>query len=179
MECLTWDYTTCCEKTERLISNCFGRDLWNSSFKQVFENYQYKQLFVPQRHLYSQWDFICRLRKTLNNSKHWALNQCLQSDNYIVLHSFMFLPFQAHLFWLLYNYDFDHYADLVKHMVTSMNSMLIHLIDIQFPEDNLMYSQFQQNLTIWFTSFNIKKISVEITWVNCDICHELELTTLG
>ena len=161
-ECFTWDYPTCFKQTKQLVLKAFGRDLWKSCFIQVFEQYQNNHLSVPQRLLYFQWDFVCRLRKTLKRTKQWALEQCIQPDDPIVLNSFMFVPFQVSLFWFFVQLKEPiPYIDLVKHMVTSMNSMLIHLKDIHFPEKNLMSMHFQQNMNIWFTSFNIKKISFE------------------
>lgn len=160
--CLTWDYPTCLEQTKRRISNHFGRKLWNSCFKQLFEEYQNNNLSVPQRYLYFQWDFICRLRQTLKRTKQWALKQCCQPDDPIVINSFMFVPFQENIFWFFVQQKEElTYVDLVKHMIISMNSMLIHLKDIHFPEKDIMLIHFQQNMNIWFTSFNIKRISFE------------------
>jgi len=161
--CATWDYSTCFQKTEILISKYFGQELWKSSFREFFENYQHDKLYVPQRHLYYQWDFICRLRKTLKRTKQWALSQCLQPDDYIVIHSFMFMPLQEHLYWFFVQQNEPlQYIDLVKHMICSMNKMLVHLKRIHFPEDDFMYYIFQQNITIWFTSFNVKRISLDL-----------------
>jgi len=162
MECLTWDYPTCFHNTKQLMSKSFGRTLWNSCFKQRFEEYQNNHLSVPQRHLFFQWDFICRLRQTLKRTNQWALEQCIQPNDPIVLKYFMFLPFQAHLYWFfVQTNEALPYIDLVKHMVISMNSMLIHLNDIHFPDKDPMSIHFQQNMNVWFTSFNIKRISFE------------------
>lgn len=161
MECLTWDYPTCYHKTKQLMSKSFGKH-WNTIFKDVFIKYQHNKLSVPQRLLYFQWDFICRLCQTLKRTKQWAMKQCIQPDDPIVLNSFMFVPFQTHLFCFFVQQNKAlPYIDLVKHMVTSMNSMLIHLKHTHFPEKDIMSFHFQQNMNIWFTSFNIKRISFE------------------
>ena len=162
MKCLsaTWDYPTCFKQTKQLVLNSFGHTHWNSIFEDLFVKYQNNHLYVPQRLLYFQWDFVCLLRKTLKHTKQWALEQCIQPNDPIVLNSFMFVPFQESLFWFFVQQkEAMSYIDLVKHMVTSMNSMLIHLKDTHFPEKDLMH--FQQNMNVWFTSFNIKKISFE------------------
>lgn len=155
---LTWDYPTCFKKTETLVSNCLGRDSWNTSLKSWFVKYQNKRLLVPQRLLYVQWEFICRLRKTMNKTRQWAVNQCLHPTDYIVLNSFMFFPFRTHLYlFFVQEKQTDlQYVDLVKHMICSMNAMLIHLKERHFHD-----AHFQQNMIIWFTSFNIKRISLE------------------
>lgn len=152
---LTWDYPTCLKKTKRLVVNCLGRDYWNTPLKSYFIKYQNIRVFVPQRLLYVQWDFICRLRKTMNKTRHWAVNQCIHPTDYIVLNSFMFFPFPTHLFFVLELQTDLQYVDLVKHMICSMNAMLIHL------KERRIGRFFQENMIIWFTAFNIKRISFE------------------
>ena len=160
---LAWDYPTCYANTKQLVSNHLGAHFWISDLKPFFEQYQCKQLYVPQRSLFQQWDFICHLRKTLKRTQHWAVQQCLQPNDFVVLNSFMFYPTRLHLYWLFFQTK-DHYNHilLVKHMICSMNSMLKHLIHIRFPTDHVFYFNFQTNLALWFTSFSIKRISFDL-----------------
>ena len=71
--------------------------------------------------------------------------------------------FHESLFWFFVQQQKQHdtYEDIVKHSICSMNKVLKHMDMVHFPKNHIFLFRFQQNLHIWFTSLNIKRLSFE------------------